>query len=240
MHTLNNVPIEIDYDTSKYFISGFSSTVAVELRGSNRVLLQRESAELTRTFQVIANLKKVSAGTQTVKLQLANLPAGVSATLAPDTITVKIGKRVSKAFPVEGRVYSNQLAEGYSLSKVSVNLDTVKVTTDEETMAKIDRIEAVAMDVSNLSEDYSGVAKLRAVDADGNVLPVVLSQTEVNMQVALTKQNKGLRNKMGKYFGTDGVRGEANIELTPELAFKLGRFGGYVLSQHETEVPRVL
>ncbi|KXT77382.1 Phosphoglucosamine mutase [Streptococcus sp. DD10] len=44
---------------------------------------------------------------------------------------------------------------------------------------------------------------------------------------------------MGKYFGTDGVRGEANVELTPELAFKLGRFGGYVLSQHEKEVPRV-
>lgn len=44
---------------------------------------------------------------------------------------------------------------------------------------------------------------------------------------------------MGKYFGTDGVRGEANTELTPELAFKLGRFGGYVLSQHETETPRV-
>ena len=44
---------------------------------------------------------------------------------------------------------------------------------------------------------------------------------------------------MGKYFGTDGVRGEANVELTPELAFKLGRFGGYVLSQHEASRPRV-
>lgn len=44
---------------------------------------------------------------------------------------------------------------------------------------------------------------------------------------------------MGKYFGTDGVRGEANVELTPELAFKLGRFGGYVLSQHEAGTPRV-
>ncbi|MGT2884093.1 phosphoglucosamine mutase [Streptococcus ferus] len=44
---------------------------------------------------------------------------------------------------------------------------------------------------------------------------------------------------MGKYFGTDGVRGEANVELTPELAFKLGRFGGYVLSQHEKEQPKV-
>ncbi|MRI82476.1 phosphoglucosamine mutase [Aerococcaceae bacterium DSM 109653] len=47
---------------------------------------------------------------------------------------------------------------------------------------------------------------------------------------------------MGKYFGTDGVRGVANQELTPELAFKLGRFGGHVLMQHapENEHPRVL
>lgn len=47
---------------------------------------------------------------------------------------------------------------------------------------------------------------------------------------------------MGKYFGTDGVRGVANVELTPELAFKLGRCGGYVLSQHENSEhrPKVL
>ena len=44
---------------------------------------------------------------------------------------------------------------------------------------------------------------------------------------------------MGKYFGTDGVRGVANSELTPELAFKLGRFGGYVLTKH-AEKPKVL
>jgi len=34
---------------------------------------------------------------------------------------------------------------------------------------------------------------------------------------------------MGNFFGTDGVRGVANSELTPELAFKLGRIGGYAL-----------
>ncbi|MCP3763327.1 phosphoglucosamine mutase [Domibacillus sp. A3M-37] len=44
---------------------------------------------------------------------------------------------------------------------------------------------------------------------------------------------------MGKYFGTDGVRGVANAELTPELAFKLGRFGGYVLTK-DAERPKVL
>ncbi|GEN89825.1 phosphoglucosamine mutase [Oceanobacillus sp. FSL W8-0428] len=44
---------------------------------------------------------------------------------------------------------------------------------------------------------------------------------------------------MGKYFGTDGVRGVANEGLTPELAFKLGRFGGYALTKG-SEKPRVL
>ena len=45
---------------------------------------------------------------------------------------------------------------------------------------------------------------------------------------------------MGKYFGTDGVRGVANSELTPELAFKLGRIGGYVLTKEATNRPKVL
>ncbi len=45
---------------------------------------------------------------------------------------------------------------------------------------------------------------------------------------------------MGKYFGTDGVRGLANSELTPELAFKLGRFGGHVLKEHSPEIEKPL
>ncbi|MEG6523340.1 phosphoglucosamine mutase [Desulfotomaculum sp. 1211_IL3151] len=36
---------------------------------------------------------------------------------------------------------------------------------------------------------------------------------------------------MAKLFGTDGVRGVANTELTAELAFRLGRAGAYVLTQ---------
>src|SRR5690606_24608074 len=45
---------------------------------------------------------------------------------------------------------------------------------------------------------------------------------------------------MGKYFGTDGVRGIANKELTPELAFKVGRFGGYVLTKDSDKRPKIL
>jgi len=36
---------------------------------------------------------------------------------------------------------------------------------------------------------------------------------------------------MSRLFGTDGVRGVANSELTPELAFELGKAGAHVLSK---------
>lgn len=36
---------------------------------------------------------------------------------------------------------------------------------------------------------------------------------------------------MGKLFGTDGIRGIANKDLTPELAFQVGRAGAYILAK---------
>ncbi len=44
---------------------------------------------------------------------------------------------------------------------------------------------------------------------------------------------------MGKYFGTDGIRGVANTELTPEFTLKLGRILGHHLKSKNTR-PKVL
>ena len=44
---------------------------------------------------------------------------------------------------------------------------------------------------------------------------------------------------MGRIFGTDGVRGIANTELTAELAYSLGRAGAYVLTEG-THKPKIL
>lgn len=40
---------------------------------------------------------------------------------------------------------------------------------------------------------------------------------------------------MGKYFGTDGFRGEANVTLTVEHAYKVGRFLGWYYGQKNPE-----
>lgn len=45
---------------------------------------------------------------------------------------------------------------------------------------------------------------------------------------------------MGRLFGTDGVRGIANLELTPELAYQIGRAGAYVLTCEANHKPKIL
>ncbi len=45
---------------------------------------------------------------------------------------------------------------------------------------------------------------------------------------------------MGRLFGTDGVRGIANEELTPLLAMQLGQAGAYILSREKAHKPTLM
>ncbi|MBP3339446.1 MAG: phosphoglucosamine mutase, partial [Lachnospiraceae bacterium] len=45
---------------------------------------------------------------------------------------------------------------------------------------------------------------------------------------------------MGKYFGTDGFRGEANVDLTFEHAVKIGRFLGWYYGKNQNKKARIV
>ena len=45
---------------------------------------------------------------------------------------------------------------------------------------------------------------------------------------------------MGKYFGTDGFRGMAGVELTAEHSFKIGRFIGYYFKTKNNRRPKII
>ncbi len=45
---------------------------------------------------------------------------------------------------------------------------------------------------------------------------------------------------MGKLFGTDGIRGIANVKLTGEFAYLIGRCGAYVLSKKSQKVKKII
>ena len=45
---------------------------------------------------------------------------------------------------------------------------------------------------------------------------------------------------MRKYFGTDGIRRIANLELTPDLVFRVAKAGAYILTKHSNHTPTIL
>lgn len=182
-NTITNVPIDVKYDSDEYFISGFSSEATVSLTGSNRLTLASEMQESTRKFKIVADLTNVKTGISEVKLSINNLPNGLTATVNPDKITVKVGKRVSKTFPVQTTITESQVAQGVSISSVNFGDSKVTVFTDEDYMERIDHVEAVLPESDVISGNYTGVATLRAVDSNGTAIPSVISPYETTVKI---------------------------------------------------------
>ena len=63
---------------------------------------------------------------------------------------------------------------------------------------------------------------------------------KICLQHKVCKYEKGMVTKMARLFGTDGVRGVANDELTPMLAMQLGQAGAYVLSKEKAHKPTIM
>ena len=210
-HTLTNVPIDIKYDSDKYFISGYSYETEVYLTSINRVKLDSEINSDTRSFKVVANLTKYGEGTQTVPLKVTNLP-GVTATASPSHISVTIGKKKTKTFAVKGEVDSNQIASGYELKKVSTDLSEVEVTSDESIINQIDHVVAKLPESEVLDSDYSGRVPLQAVAADGTILASAINPSKAKLDVTVKKLTKSVPL-------TVRTTGEMNSSLS-DIAYK--------------------
>ena len=184
-NTLTNIPIDVKYNDSKYFVSGISSEVTVFLKGSNRVALASEMQASTRKFKVVADLSNLKEGQHEITLKVEGLPSGLTATIEPQTVTAKIGKKKTKKFDVSVTIPDKQIAPGWSLSHVTVSEDKVSVTSDQDTLAKVDHVEVIFPEGDLLNNTYAATVSLKAVDSEGNDLPVIISPSELYMKIEL-------------------------------------------------------
>lgn len=184
-NTLTNIPIDVKYNDSKYFVSGISSEVTVFLKGSNRVALASEMQASTRKFKVVADLSNLKEGQHEITLKVEGLPSGLTATIEPQTVTAKIGKKKTKKFDVSVTIPDKQIAPGWNLSHVTFSEDKVSVTSDQDTLAKVDHVEVIFPEGDLLNNTYAATVSLKAVDSEGNDLPVIISPSELYMKVEL-------------------------------------------------------
>ena len=77
-------------------------------------------------------------------LNIENLPSGLTAVATPQKITVKVGKKVKRdGMIVVPQVDQSQIDSKLQIDSVTVSNERVSVTTDQETLAKIDKVIAL-------------------------------------------------------------------------------------------------
>ena len=190
--TVESVPVDIKYDSDKYFISGYSYDAEVYLTATTQLALTTETSSDTRHFKLVADLSNLGQGTSRVPIQVKDLSAQVS----PSTLTATIGKKASKTFDVVANITSDKLANGYEVKKVSLDATKVEVTSSEDIINQIDHVQAVLEGDSNLSEDYDGNLVLQAVSTNGTVLASSISPAKVHAKISLRKLSKSVPVKV--------------------------------------------
>ncbi|HEQ8365488.1 TPA: YbbR-like domain-containing protein [Streptococcus pyogenes] len=217
-HSLKDVPIDMKYDSDKYFISGYSYGAEVYLTSTNRIKLDSEVNNDTRNFKIVADLTHSYPGTVSVNLRVENLPFGVTATVSPDKISVTIGKKESKVFPVRGSVDAKQIANGYEISKIETGVNKVEVTSDESTIALIDHVVAKLPDDQVLDRNYSSRVTLQAVSADGTILASAIDPAKTNLSVAVKKITKSVPIRVEAVGMMDDSLSDIQYKLSKQTA----------------------
>lgn len=214
-HRLENVPIDIKYDSDKYFISGYSYETEVYLTSTNRLRLDSEINKSTRKFKVVADLTNLKEGTSKVTLQVKDLPDDVSATVSPISMSVTIGKKKTETFPVRVELGENHFADGYALKSYEIELSKAKVTSDETTIGQIDHVVATLPDGLKLEGDYNDNITLQAVSENGMILPAVVEPSSANLQINTESLTKVVPIRV-EYVG-DLADGVSDIKYTLSL-----------------------
>ncbi len=187
---LYNIPVQVEYDQDKYFVSGYEETVNVHLSSANRIQLNLESNEDTRNFQVVADLTKTPLGTSEIQLRVKGLSTAVTAEIEPKTITVTVEKKVTKSFSVEAQIPETIEAEGYKVGKVAVSPKTVEITTGEETAKAINHVVAPLSNVKQSVDTIKQTVNVQALDSKGQVLSIENPAPQVKVVVDLSLPSK--------------------------------------------------
>ena len=81
------------------------------------------------------------------------------------------------------QVDQSQIDSKLQIDSVTVSNERVSVTTDQETLAKIDKVIALLPTSERITGNYSGSVPLQAIDRNGVVLPAVITPFDTTMKV---------------------------------------------------------
>lgn len=211
--TVTDVPVQTYFDQENLVVTGVPETVNVDLEGPTSTLTL---ARQVKDFEIYADLSNLSIGTHRVQLRHKNLSEDLEASINPSIITVSIEEKITQDFSVEvDFINRNQMKEGYMPEQPIVTPNSIRVTASKEVIESIALVKA-RVNLDNIEETIKRESRVTIYDGDGNILPVEVEPSVVDITVPITSPSKTLPFKIvreGKL--ADGIS-ISSIESDPK------------------------
>lgn len=193
--TVTDVPVVTYFDQENLVVTGVPEAVNVTLEGPTVALTK---ARTVKDFEIYADLNNLSIGTHRVQLKIKNLSEDLEASINPSTITVSIEEKVTKDFPVEvDFTNEDKLEEGYTPDQPIVNPNSIRVTASKEVIDRIETVQAT-VNLETAKETINQESRITIYDSDGNILPVEVEPSVVDVTVPIKSPSKTLPFKISR------------------------------------------
>lgn len=200
-----NLPIEVNVDTDRYFVSGIPDSATLRIQGPQAVIFQTVA---TQSYTVTTpNLNELGEGEHTIELQVEGLSDNITWSVSPSIVTLEIEEKVMAEYPLDLEIdESLDLANGYEIVDPQLSTDTVQISGAASTMEQIDQVLVeISSNESDINSDFVMSAQVLVLDEESNPLNVNTdpNQVEINVPVVRTQKTVPivLREGNGKQAG---------------------------------------
>ncbi|GKQ42999.1 hypothetical protein RD055328_09220 [Companilactobacillus sp. RD055328] len=230
--TVKDVALQPIVDNDKYFVTGYPSTVDVELTGTTSLV---ETTQKTKNFRVSLDLTGLDIGKHKVELKVTGLNKAIKYKVKPQYVNVNIQRKVERVFPIQIAFDENVIKSGYKVGRATANPDTVKVSGAKSEVNKVVQVVASVDIAKDVRSDVDKEALLQALDKDGKIVNVVLDPQTTHVTIPITVPSKKVTLKT-KQTGTALEGYEYSLKLSTNSAVVYGD-EDTIESLSELEIP---
>ncbi|WP_421382721.1 YbbR-like domain-containing protein [Bacillus salacetis] len=185
--TIENVPVEVFYDSENLFVSGVPATVDVEVEGPKNLVT---STKQLRDFHVYADLNDLGIGEHQVQLKIEGISEKLQVKLNPSFANVSIQEKVTEEFAVEPEFNEGLLAEGYQTESVTAEPRKVEITGAKDVIGQIAYVVATPDVNSGINGSVTREARVQVLDRDYNKLDVSIEPETVDVTIEVVNPSK--------------------------------------------------
>lgn len=189
VEVLNEVPIDINIDRDRFYVSGVPESATVQLSGPQSLITQTLATQ--NMVVQTPNLTELGPGTHEIELSIKELSSRLNYRINPNKVTVTIEERVTQTFPLNLKLNENLVMSGYLFGEPQVSHQEVEVTGLSSEIASIHEVLVIVPPGSQpYRESLSLSIPVALFDADGNLVDAAVNPSEVQVTIPVIPNEK--------------------------------------------------